>query len=284
VRIRRTLARTSRKSNTLRSATLAIVCLTAAAALYALAVGTSGGRELEASIVALELDGAPRRAAVWAGLMTNALTVALATAALFLVVARSAGAIDAVLVALIPCGAVLLTAGLKIVLPMVDAVHGESQRALGAGFFPSGHAAAGASLCLAALVGSRPRLRTRAPAIAAACTTALAVPHFLTAWHHVVDVIGAILLTTAWTSLLMPWLGGAPSAPLDQPAASWWWLLLLPGTLLALAALTGSLLILAAAVTSAVASCCAYGVYRVMGPAAESLASPWARRGFRNVR
>ena len=257
----------------MRSATLGFVSLGAAAALYVLAVGTSCGRELEASIVALELDGAPRRIAVWVGLMTNALTVSVATAALLLVVARGAGAIDAVLVALIPCGAVLLTAGLKALLPLLDPVHGESQRALGEGFFPSGHAAAGTSLCFAALVAFPHLRRARAAAIAAAAVTLLAVPHFLTAWHHVADVLGAILLTTAWTAVLVPYLRRGHTARPDEPARSWRWLLVLPATLLVVAAFTGADLVLAAGMTAALASCCAYGVQHVTEPAAGSLSS-----------
>jgi hypothetical protein len=265
---------------------VAVLALAAAAAVYVMVVGTRAGRRFDAAIVALELDGRDRVPAVWAGIVTNATTVTLATATLLLVVARTSGVIDSFLTAAVPCGAVALAAALKAVLPVLDPVHGESRRALGEGFFPSGHAAAGMGLCLAAMLARLPWWPVR-PAVAALLATALACPHFLTAWHHPSDVAGALLITTAWAALLATWLRPVDPAPLigsRSPAHVLVLpvLLLVGSGLLALAEFGGldvpdPRLLLTAAVIAAVASACTYGLAAAVDGARASPRAPLIR-------
>ena len=192
-----------RRALTLSWGRVAAAALAGTVLVYGVAVGTRAGRQLDATLVELELDGPDRRIAVLGGLMINPLTVGVAAVVLSIIAARRHGLSQGVATAAVAVGAGAIATALKALLPLLDPVGGEARRALGEGFFPSGHTAAGMGLCLAAMVAAPNRQHPAVPALAALAATALACPHILTAWHHASDVLGALLVTTAWGAFVL---------------------------------------------------------------------------------
>jgi membrane-associated phospholipid phosphatase len=197
--------RFGRAPDTLR---LAAVALGTAAAVYAVAVGTGAGREWDASLVGMAVDGGERRTAIAVAHAVNPATVVLAVLAVAVLATRRGGRSSAVATVAIAGGGPVAAVALEWGLGALDPTGGEGARALGPAFFPSGHAAVVTAVALAALLATRgtgPRLR---PAVAGIAAALLAAPQFLLAWHHPSDVLGGVLLAIAWaaavTHVLLP--------------------------------------------------------------------------------
>jgi hypothetical protein len=207
-----------------RSGALAVLALAAAAGMYAVMVGTEGGRELDAILVDLELDNPVRRAFVAIGVAVNPVTLAVGGLIIATLAARRRGPSAGVAAAAIVGGAALLPLGLEPALGALDPAGGERDRALQeedqGSYFPSGHVFAAMGLCLAAMLTASDAERPIRPAIAAAAATILAIPHFVTAWHHASDVLGSMLLTTAWAATVTACIPVRPLGP-AHPAARW---------------------------------------------------------------
>jgi membrane-associated phospholipid phosphatase len=67
--------------------------------------------------------------------------------------------------------------------------------------FPSGHTALVASLAFAALLVVPRSLRTPAAILAAVAIAAVGTSTIVAGWHRLADVVGAILIALAWTTL-----------------------------------------------------------------------------------
>lgn len=171
--------------------------LAATAVLYGLAAGTRAGRTFDARVAALEWHGLARTIATAVALCVNPVTVGAAVLALTFWAARGDTGPWPGAPATIVGGSWALAHALEAILGTVDLRHWESQRAIGSGFYPSGHAAVIMALCLTPLTR---RSRLARPGALAAIAAVLACPHFLVAWHHPSDVVGGFLVAMTWSA------------------------------------------------------------------------------------
>ena len=199
------MERFGRAPDTLR---LAGVTLLAAAAVYALAVGTGAGREWDASLVGMAVDGGERRTAIAVAHAVNPATAVLAVLAVAVLASRRGGRPVAVAAVAIAGGGPVAAIALEWGLGALDPTGGEEARALGSAFFPSGHATVVTAVALAALLATQGTGSRVRPAVAGIAAALLAAPQFLLAWHHPSDVLGGVLLAIAWaaavTHVLLP--------------------------------------------------------------------------------
>jgi membrane-associated phospholipid phosphatase len=165
--------------------------------LYGLAAGTRAGRTFDARVAALEPHDLARTIATALALCVNPVTVVAAVVALTFWAARGDTGPWPGAPATIVGGSWALAHALEAILGTVDLRHWESQRAIGSGFYPSGHAAVIMALCLTLLTR---RSRVARPGALAAIAAVLACPHFLVAWHYPSDVIGGFLVAMTWSA------------------------------------------------------------------------------------
>ena len=184
---------------------------TLAAATYVVAVGLGDGRAVDRAAM-LQGAAASRAAAVFSPAIvtlnpwTLGVLAVLATGAAVRRFGVRGGLAEAALLA----GANATTYLLSRALGAIDPLAGEGQRALGAGFFPSGHATAAMSLALALVVVARPPWVRGVALAAAAYAATVGVGLVATQSHHVSDVLGGFMIASAWGSLAaaaMPWPG-----------------------------------------------------------------------------
>jgi membrane-associated phospholipid phosphatase len=172
-------------------------------ALYALAVGTSVGRRLDAALFEL-LSG--ERVEPMAEAITHLVNpVICGLAAIPLLVAayrRSPGTAWVVAAFFVACNvsAWLLETGLG----RLDPLGGEQRRALGAAYFPSGHVTTATSLALAALLLAPPERRTAAAIACAGFAAVFGLAVVASSSHTPSDVLGAWLLTGGWAAVAAP--------------------------------------------------------------------------------
>ena len=179
------------------------VPLGAIALVYAFAVGTRTGRDLDGDALARVASWRLEAVADPINHLLNPVTAALAAILLVAVTHarhRRAGRLLAAL--LIGCNASAW--GLERALEAIDPLGGEHQRALGPGYFPSGHAAAAMSLAIGAVLAVPPAHRLAAVVSGAAGTAVLGWAVVGSGSHTPADVIGGFLFAAAWGSVARP--------------------------------------------------------------------------------
>jgi membrane-associated phospholipid phosphatase len=173
------------------------------AAVYAVSVGTRAGRDLDRYVDRHRIESLLERVGDGVVSLVNPVTL-IAAVAILLWGARRAGRYgDAVRGAAVVAATVGASFGLKALLGEVDPLGGEHARALGASFFPSGHAAATMAVALSALLVFPERRRALAPG-AWALTSVVGFFTFAGRDHHVSDVVGGLLLALAIAALAVP--------------------------------------------------------------------------------
>ncbi len=172
------------------------------AAIYIVAVGLADGRAADRA--AMLEDGAEARAsALFSPLIAALNPRTLGVLALLTTCASvhrfgvRGGLAEAVLLA----GANGTTYSLERALGAIDPLGAEGQRALGAGFFPSGHATAAMSLALALVLVARAPWVRRVTLASGAYAATVGVGLVATQNHHVSDVLGGFLIASAWGSI-----------------------------------------------------------------------------------
>lgn len=81
-----------------------------------------------------------------------------------------------------------------------------------AGSFPSGHVTVAMSLAMALVLVAPPALRVAATLLGGAYAIGVGVAVIALDWHRPSDVVGAYLVTVAWTALVAAALAAAPGA------------------------------------------------------------------------
>jgi membrane-associated phospholipid phosphatase len=191
-----------RRAGTLTAAGLA--CLACAAA-YAISSTTAVGRSIDAAVVLQHPDSTWSSAADVADDLNAIANVGAFALVAVLILSRAlrngrrADLVPAVVLMLI---AAPISSGAKRLLGRLDPLGQEHARELGVAFFPSGHAAAIMSLCLASVLLARPRSVHRRTAAAGACAALLGVSIVLGYSHHPSDVIGGYLIATSLALVL----------------------------------------------------------------------------------
>jgi membrane-associated phospholipid phosphatase len=183
-------------------------------ALYAIFVGTGFGRELDASAVRHDLTGGWDEAADFLVYAVSPLSMAIAVVILVWLAVRDGRPSDGVRAAALVAGSVILADRLKPVLGDLDLVGGEGARELGSAFYPSGHAAAVMSVCLAALLVWPPVSRFALVLGAALCSSAWGVAIYGGGSHHPSDVIGGFLVALVAASIVV--IGRSATNPADH--------------------------------------------------------------------
>lgn len=191
-------------------------------ALYTWAVGSIDGKHVDSStVVSLFSNEDTLTPALIVAHLAGAWT--LVPICLMLVVAvcwrrgpRSAAAVAVLLVGVTASGRLL-----KTLLERLDPVDGEPTRMLGAGYFPSGHAAAAMALALAVvLLVPRGRARVAAVVAGAAIVATVSLAHLAAQYHHPSDIVaghllaglGAAALSGSITARSAPALSGRRAA------------------------------------------------------------------------
>jgi undecaprenyl-diphosphatase len=202
---------------------LAMASGVACAALYAFATGTRAGRGLDAEILNDALERGPLGVSAHVVVhIVNPVTAPAAVVAILWFAATRRGRVTAVALGIMLVGANVSAALLKLLLREGDPLAGETARALGAGFYPSGHVTAAMSVVLAmlALVGPRPA-RVRAALAGGLALGAVGVANVVAQTHHASDVVGGLLLATAWMALMkaiLPMASGSERCSLPREA------------------------------------------------------------------
>ena len=177
-----------------------------AGAVYWFGVGTAAGRDVDAYLLRRGAQGIVE-------VIGDALVflappaAALGALALFGMAWRAGRRGDAIRAVAIVAAAPVVARVAKMALEDGDPLGTEASRQLGAGFFPSGHAAIVMALCLAALLVApwpRRRLLLAAGVYASLLGFAIAAGRS----HHLSDVYGAFLLAAAVAALGL--VGRAP--------------------------------------------------------------------------
>jgi membrane-associated phospholipid phosphatase len=165
--------------------------------LYAAAVGTVAGRRLDAQAYRDVSEGPLDAIAdVVVGLL-NPVTVLLA-GAILVVAGMHRGIRTGRAVALLLVGANVSAWVLEHALGELDPLGGEARRALGAAYYPSGHATAAMSLAIGTLVVVPPSARAITAGACAAATLLFGCAVVASGAHTPADVAGAFLLVGAW--------------------------------------------------------------------------------------
>jgi membrane-associated phospholipid phosphatase len=208
-----------------RAGVLAVAALGLMVAAYAFFAGTAAGRAADAAVLGQDLDGVWEPVAWPLILAVNPLTTALAALAIVMVALRQRRRQAAAFAVIAIAGAAATARGLKAALSAVDPFGTEAARELGAGFYPSGHAAAIMAMCLAALVALPPEERRRFVGVAAAAAAVLGCAVYATRGHHASDVVGGFALAAGCVFGALVALRGAAAAPARQagrdPCGSW---------------------------------------------------------------
>jgi membrane-associated phospholipid phosphatase len=173
-------------------------------AFYVVAVGWGEGREIDDAVRPDEEDDTVWRAVFAVAVQSLRAPTFLLAAAIAVLLARARGgdrlafAVGALLL-----GANVTEAGLELALGRLDLLGGESERALGVGFFPSGHATAAMSLALAAVLMAPSARRRLVASLAAAYAAAVGVGLIVVDSHTPSDVIGGYLYSAAWAAAVI---------------------------------------------------------------------------------
>jgi membrane-associated phospholipid phosphatase len=184
----------------LRSGVLAAAAALGVAAIYILFVGTHAGRAVDRFLLDHRENESVETPAQALVAVVNVVTIPLAVAVIVAMALRSGRRATALWAVVLIVGSSLTTAGLEALLGPLDPLGGERRRDLGAGFYPSGHAALIMSLCLAAILVAPPARRQHL-AVGAGCAAALlggAV--FVGGSHHLSDVLGGFLVALGWAA------------------------------------------------------------------------------------
>jgi membrane-associated phospholipid phosphatase len=172
----------------------------AVALLYFAAVGTTVGRRVDDAVF-VRAEPFARAVSDLAIATVNAWTLAVVSVSAILVTARRGELRTAAGVALVVAcanGSSFVASRVLGELLMVD---GEVQRALGQGFFPSGHATAAMTMAWAVVMAAPPRHARRAMVVACSYASIVGVSLFGPGNHYASDVLGSILITVAWEAL-----------------------------------------------------------------------------------
>jgi membrane-associated phospholipid phosphatase len=203
---------------------------------YLISVGTDFGLRADDAAVPQEANNGIFRRSLTGATHLNPVTAsAIAIAILALASRRGRGATAAVAIILV--GASATAFGLEQLLADADPLDAEGRRALGAGFFPSGHSATGMALVLTAVLVTRGRLRDVTALLGSICAALLGIGNLVTESHHLSDVLAGYLVAAAWA-------GGVVAATRDRwtreegrrAATTWKWIaagLVVPALLVA---------------------------------------------------
>ena len=194
------MLRARRRAQALRPVGLALAASAGVAVIYALFVGTHIGRVVDDFLVD-NLDEPGWEPAADAIIAFVNITVPLVGAVIVAAALRSGGSAMALRVLLLIGGASLTAQGLKEVLGAIDPLGGEARRDLGSGFYPSGHAALIASLCLAAIFATPTR---RGRHVAAGAAAVLGAALLVGGSHHPSDLVGGVLVAAGWAAVCWP--------------------------------------------------------------------------------
>jgi membrane-associated phospholipid phosphatase len=205
----------------------------AVALLYVFAAGTDAGLSADAGgLPGRGFPGTFRAVLVGA---KDALVPVTGVAALALIVllASRRSARVAIAAASIVGGALATTLLLEWILEAWDPFAAEGRRALGAGFFPSGHSAAAMALVLAAIVAVGGRLRLAAAVTGSIAVAMIGIGIVATHAHHPTDVAAGFLIAAGWAAAMT---ASAPAGPRDGPegfASAFAFALLVPAAVVA---------------------------------------------------
>lgn len=194
--------RTGRRASRLHLIAIAAGCAAAAGLVYALAVLTVRGQELDSSAFG---NLTPRVNLRVFDATDNLLsTISIASVALLgltiaaLALARRRGDLASAAVLLL-MGANVTTQILKAALPRPDLLD-EADGALG-GSFPSGHVTVAMSLAMAFALVSPRGIRPLVATVGTLYAAGVGIAVLALDWHRPSDVLGAYLVATAWAAL-----------------------------------------------------------------------------------
>jgi membrane-associated phospholipid phosphatase len=201
---------------------LAIFGAIAFVALYAFAVGTPLGRQIDRSVASWDLQGGWEAVAEGLASVINPITAPLGGAALTYAALRRLGRRRGAEVALVIGGPVISAQIAKHLLGGLDPLGSEQDRALGAGFYPSGHAAVVMSLALGAILVAPPRARTRATAAAGLAAGIIGSTIVGDRSHQLSDVMGSFVLAMGWAAAVVAMDRRPAPAPLRLDVVGAW--------------------------------------------------------------
>jgi membrane-associated phospholipid phosphatase len=198
--------------------------------VYVVFVGTRVGRALDAAAVRDDLTGRWDDRVDLLVAAVNPLSVVIAVAVLFWLALRDDRPWDGSRGAALVAVSVLLADRLKAALGDLDPLAGEGARELGPAFYPSGHATAVMSICLAALLVLWPRGRLPLALATAALSSLVGFAIYAGGSHHPSDVLGGFLVSLTVASTLV--VGRSASASvLPERRLSSVWIVAAPGAL-----------------------------------------------------
>ena len=190
---------------------LAAACAVLTVILYVLAVRTSEGQRLDDDALGSLSPESPTAVAEATSDLLDTISVAslfllgVGIMAIALLRRRPLVAVGAGVIVL---GANLTTQALKRALGRPDLLTSPLPDAS----FPSGHVTVAMSLAMALVLVAPPALRWVAAAAGSAYAIGVGVAVVLLDWHRPSDVLGAYLITVAWTALVAAALMAAPEA------------------------------------------------------------------------
>ena len=183
---------------------LAAVTGAALVVVYAIFAGTHAGRQIDTELLRRDLDNSWEWAARLPAAATRPSMIAIALLILCAVALVDRRPADALRAAALVGAAPVVALGCEEALETLDPLGIEAARELGAGWYPSGHAAAAMALALAALIVAPGAARGRLLLVTAGLWPAVAGWAILAdAGHHASDVAGGLLLATAIAGALV---------------------------------------------------------------------------------
>lgn len=191
---------------------LAGACVVVAVVLQVLAVRTAEGQRLDDAARGNLSTGSPTAVVdATSGLLDtiSAASLALLGAGIMAIALLRGRPLVAVGAGVVVLGANLTTQVLKRELGRPDLLPGSLPTP---GTFPSGHVTVAMSLAMALVLVAPPALRWLAAAAGSAYAIGVGVAVILLDWHRPSDVLGAYLVTVAWTALVAAALMAAPEA------------------------------------------------------------------------
>ncbi len=197
---------------------LALTALAGLVAVYAVFAGTGPGRQADAEVLQRDVEGRSEWLAQILAATLRPSLVALIVMVLCLIAVLDRRPADALRAVVLVGAAVALSRLGKDALEALDPMGVEPGRALGSGWYPSGHAAVVMSLGLAAVLVAPAVLRS--PALLAATGGGPAI----VGWailadheHHASDVAGGVLLAILISSVLVIGRRGPAQPPCRLP-------------------------------------------------------------------
>jgi membrane-associated phospholipid phosphatase len=205
---------------------LAAACALAVVVLQVLAVRTAEGQRLDDAARGNLSPGSPTAVInATSGLLDtiSASSLLLLGAAIMATALLRGRPLLAVGAGVVVLGANISTQALKRELGRPDLLPGSLPTP---GTFPSGHVTVAMSLAMALVLVAPPALRWLAAAVGAAYAIGVGVAVILLDWHRPSDVLGAYLVTVAWTALVAAGLmtahdaGGLSARRRQHPAGA----------------------------------------------------------------